>query len=633
MSTRCAPLFPLLFMLGCAGGSGPAARSDTPAPPATGAVRGASAGTDRSAAPVPPKPVSYEVVVTNTGSSGKVEERTASTVVKSPGGKRRADDAAASHELAGAGVGHAAGFAPAPSIGASRSARPQGSPGVRAGFADDNREFGSYLQYLEKFRGSIPLALDPSGRIVVACVAGQGKPAAFAELVFRDKGGDVLARRTAYADGKTAWYPTEDPRFAKPGVTVEAVWRGEKKRVSLDTQGRRAVEIAFDAPAASPSNIPVDICFVVDTTGSMGDEIQRLKDTLTAVHAGLTGLPEHPDLRFGMVLYKDRGDEYVTRSVPFTGDEQAFAASLAPVGASGGGDTPEDLQEGMRVALRDLKWRDGAVRVVFVLTDAAPHVYPNQSFTYLEAARHAAATGIKIVGIGASGLDQPGEAVLRQMAQYTRGQFVFLTYGETGESDGGTPTSVSHHTGSNFQTRNLDAIIVRFVRGELAAMSGSSLAGDDWMEAGKPVGGEDKDAVLAKLFDEGLRRLIDFSLLPLVARTPLAVLPTQASKGWEAAGETIEHQILLAAVRHPAFALVERSDIRQVLSEQAISLTGAVSEADAARIGKLIGAKVLVLSRLSVGGERPEILLKLVRTETGEVLAVSLLKAAPELLK
>lgn len=591
-------------------GAGRGAPSPVPQPAEEGGVR-------RGSAPAPAEPAPGESVRV------AAEHRS--------GDRSKKRDAAAedvrSAGLEPVGSPHASG----PAV--SRS-RPAGSPGVRASFADDNREFGSYLAYLEKFSHAIPLRLDPSGRIVIICTAGQGKPASSAELTFRDADGGVLARRTAYADGKAAWYPSEDARFGKTGVTVEAVWRGEKRRLTLDVQGRRSVEIRFDGDSKPASRVPVDVCFVLDTTGSMGDEIQRLKDTLDAVHAGLTGLPERPDLRFGMVLYRDRGDEYVTRKVPFTSDEQAFGAALAPVRSGGGGDTPEDLQEAMRVSLQELDWRDGAVKVVFVLTDAATHVYPDQRFTYLEAARSAAAKGIKLVGIGASGLDQPGEAVLRQMAQYTRGQFVFLTYGETGESDGGTPTSVSHHTGSNFQTRNLDAIIVRFVRSELAALSGAELAGDDWMEAAAPdAGGEDRDAVLLKLFDEGVRRLIDFSMLPLVARTPLAVLPTQAPDGRKAAAEKIEQQLLLAVARHPAFMLVERTDLRQVLHEQAIGLTGVVSEADAAKIGRLLGAKALVLSRLSTAGGRDEILLKLVRTETGEVLAVSLLKSDLELLR
>ncbi len=518
--------------------------------------------------------------------------------------------------------------------GGGMAGRAGGSPGVKAGFADDNREFGAYLDYLEKFKPEILLPLDVSGRMVIEATAGQGRPASFASLAFKDGRGTVLARRTATADGRALWFPTEDPAFGGAGVTLEATFAGETVKAAVNPQGKRTLTVNFGAEAKPAARVPVDVCFLLDTTGSMGDEIQRLKDTLLSVHAALAGLPEKPDLKLGMVLYRDRHDAYRTRTVPFTADVKAFATALAPVTADGGGDYPEDLQEGFRVVLTDLAWRDGAVKVMFILTDAPPHVYPDEPLTYLGAAREAAARGIKIVGIGASGLTSQGETVLRQVAEYTMGQFVFLTYGETGESEGGTATSVSHHTGDNFQTRNLDAIIVRFVRAELAALTGRTLAEDDWMEAGPPRAGENRDAVLGKLFDEGVRRLLDFSMAPVAPKTPVAVLPVDAPKDWTAAAERVESQLLLAVARHPAFALVERSkDLRQVLGEQALGLTGAVDEAGAAKVGKLVGAKLLVLSRLTPGEDRPDLLLKLVKAETAEVLAVSLLKPDATLLR
>ncbi len=62
------------------------------------------------------------------------------------------------------------------------------------------------------------------------------------------------------------------------------------------------------------------------------------------------------------------------------------------------------------------------------------------------------------------GLDLGGEYVLRQISQYTYGTYIFLTYGERGESEGGVAGSVSHHTGANYQTDRLEAIIIRLAR-------------------------------------------------------------------------------------------------------------------------------------------------------------------------
>lgn len=507
------------------------------------------------------------------------------------------------------------------------------SPEVQAGFADDNREFGRCLEFLKKFKERTPIRLDVSSRIVFTVRDGQGMPASRASLVFRDHRGRPAATRTAYADGRAMLFPSEDDRYLGGPVEVTVEWGGGKRRLEIDPAGPRTVEIVMEGAAEVSDRIPVDICFLLDTTGSMGDEIARLKATLEVVHAGIVHLSPQPDVRFGMVLYRDRGDEYVTRKMDFTGDMGEFSGRLRGIRAEGGGDAPEDLQEGLRVALQELKWRDGAVRIIFLLTDARPQIYFGQRLDYVEAARLAAEKGIKIVGIGASGLPVDGEVALRQLAQYTMGRFVFLTYGETDESEGGTRTSVSHHTGANFQTRNLDAVIVRFVRRELAAIEGKDLPDEDWLET-SPGERFDREKVLDELFAEGIRRLLDFSTVPLERATPTAVMPMLVEEEKLKAGaELLEHRLLLAVSRHPAFRMVERSDLRQVLEEQALGLTGVIEPEKAAKVGVVIGAKLLVVSRLTPGKPRHEVVLKLVRVETAEILAVSLLKVSPELVE
>ena len=520
--------------------------------------------------------------------------------------------------------------------GTAALSAPAASPGLRAGFAEDNAEFGAFLDFLERNRSRIPVPMNVGDRIVIRAADGSGRPASWAKIDITDSGGAILASRTAYADGRTLFFPSENPRFHARELTLEAAWNGERATVPFDPAGPRTVEVRFTNPPGAQGAVArpaLDVCFLLDATGSMDDEIARLKDTIAAVYLQIANLVPKPDIRLGLVQYRDRRDAFVTRVTPFTGRMEEFADALRDVVAAGGGDAPEDLQEGLRVTLSEMKWRDDAIRIVFLLTDASPQLYPDQGFTYMDAARQAAERGIKIVGIGASGLPLAGEIALRQLGAYTMGQFVFLTYGETNESDGGTRTSVSHHTGANWRTRNLDAIIVRFVRSELAALKGETLREDDWLET-DPSAGADRDAVLAELFDDGVRRLLDFSLMKLEPGTPTAVLPLPAkSKDMKTAAELLESRLLLAVARHPAFLLVERKDLRQVIEEQKLSLTGAVAEADAVKVGKIVGARLLIVPSLTPGKTRHELLLKLVRVETSEVLALSLLKIAPELTR
>ncbi len=79
-----------------------------------------------------------------------------------------------------------------------------------------------------------------------------------------------------------------------------------------------------------------------------------------------------------------------------------------------------------------------------------------------------------------------GEFILRQISQYTQGRYIFLTYGERGESEGGKEGSVSHHTGANFQTDKLESIIIRFAKEELAYLTDQPLEeGEAYFDAKK----------------------------------------------------------------------------------------------------------------------------------------------------
>ena len=82
-----------------------------------------------------------------------------------------------------------------------------------------------------------------------------------------------------------------------------------------------------------------------------------------------------------------------------------------------------------------MDWRKGdAVRLIILVADAGPHMdYENDS-GYDEAMATALRRGIKIHTIASSGLDEFGEYVFRQLAQHTMGRFVFILYGEGGDT-------------------------------------------------------------------------------------------------------------------------------------------------------------------------------------------------------
>lgn len=177
-------------------------------------------------------------------------------------------------------------------------------------------------------------------------------------------------------------------------------------------------------PQSTPPRI--DVVFAVDATGSMGDEIEVVKSKIGKMMGEIQQANPKPDVRFGLVAYRDYGDEYVTRAYPLTSKVSAIEASLAEIQAAGGGDTPEAVTAGLRCATEEMNWdRDpNTSRIVFLIGDAGPH----EQEDYRSAVRAAKDKGIQINTWGCSGLQQFGTGTFEEIASLTGGEFQFLTY-------------------------------------------------------------------------------------------------------------------------------------------------------------------------------------------------------------
>ena len=115
----------------------------------------------------------------------------------------------------------------------------------------------------------------------------------------------------------------------------------------------------------------LDIVITFDSTGSMGGEIREVKEQIKRI--GDTIIKMVPKARIGICTYRDRGEEYVVRGLPLTNDTQAIQNYLRDVDANGGGDTPEAVQEGLKWAVQENKFRKNARKVILVFGDAPPH--------------------------------------------------------------------------------------------------------------------------------------------------------------------------------------------------------------------------------------------------------------------
>ena len=184
--------------------------------------------------------------------------------------------------------------------------------------------------------------------------------------------------------------------------------------------------IALDEALPSPTN-QVQIAFMVDATGSMGDELEFLKMDLKKVINEVQKTNNQLKISTATVFYRDEGDEYVVKHSPFTEDINQTTEFISQQRADGGGDFPEAVDKAL-VQLNQLQWQPEArTRIAFLVLDAPPHNKPAVISSIQYSVKTAAASGIKLIPVVASGIDKTTEFLMRFIAMYTNGTYVFIT--------------------------------------------------------------------------------------------------------------------------------------------------------------------------------------------------------------
>ena len=347
---------------------------------------------------------------------------------------------------------------------------------LKAGEVDDNQRWQEYLDFVEEYRGPPVHATNLSNRQIITVLDRQGNPVPNAQVKIgrrSDGTGATLTKRT-YADGRTMFFPLEglDPGMAMRNdgqtageLSITVGRDGFTKTIRIVPETAMEHEIALTGTMTYGLDFPLDVVFLIDSTGSMADEIHQIKATLESIARQVSNLPASPDLRFGMVSYRDRGDDYVTRLYPLDGNVRRFRAAIQNLEASGGGDYPESLNQALHEAVNDMSWREDAIRLIFLIADAPPHIDYLQDKDYATEMMRAQEKGIKVFSVASSGLDKQGEYIFRQIAQQTMGKFLFILY-PTGPG-GGLETP---HDVEQYSIDRLDSLIVKLIEEELAKL-------------------------------------------------------------------------------------------------------------------------------------------------------------------
>jgi len=226
----------------------------------------------------------------------------------------------------------------------------------------------------------------------------------------------------------------------------------------------------------------LDVALVIDTTGSMGDEIQYLKLEFRNIAATIAASYPNAEQRWSLVAYRDAGDAYVVRAFDFETELQTFQANLGAQAAGGGGDFPEAPDEALS-ALTELAWRSdpATARLAFWVADAPNH--PEKVESMATAIRDVGSLGIHVYPVASSGIDEVTELTMRTTAELTGGRYLFLT------DDSGVGGAHKEPTIPCYFVTKLDRAIVRMVDIELSGKYHEPSAEEILRTGGNPKSG------------------------------------------------------------------------------------------------------------------------------------------------
>lgn len=268
----------------------------------------------------------------------------------------------------------------------------------------------------------------PENRFSVEFLDSKGKPVMGEKVQLKNSSGAVVWNAITDNKGKAELFAHLNEAVKEKAIGYKVVLRKGEQVFEFKTKPYAGAAETFNLTSEFTPSPIVDIALVVDATGSMGDEIEYLKAEMLDVVTRTKQQNKCLDVRVGGVFYRDNGDEYLTRKSDFSSNPMDITNFIMDQSAGGGGDFPEAVDAAMEVGVQELSWSDKALsKIMFLILDAPPHEDAATKAKIQKYTQMAAAKGIKIIPITASGINQSTEFLMKYMAIATQGEYVYIT--------------------------------------------------------------------------------------------------------------------------------------------------------------------------------------------------------------
>ncbi len=345
---------------------------------------------------------------------------------------------------------------------------------LTAGEWKDNENWGFFTNLVNTDKISFPsYGVEPRFRTKVTVKnSADGQPAVNAKVsiyseddsllwtAVTDKNG-VAYLFTENADTEfrgVAEYGSAKTKFTgKSGTDIQKIPEGEQgtaqsipdeQRVNGNSSASE-IELTLDSSGAAYKK--TDVMFILDATGSMGDEMAYIQKEFTDIAEKIGD----ENTRYSVNFYRDEYDEYVTKCFDFSDNVQAVQSLLNDETATGGGDAPEAVDKILAECIGSSGWSEDSVKIAFLIFDAPPHYGTEASLA--ASIQIAAEKGIRLIPVVASNSDRDTELFGRAIAIKTGGTYVFLT------DDSGVGSSHLEPIIGKYDVEKLNDLIVRVI--------------------------------------------------------------------------------------------------------------------------------------------------------------------------
>lgn len=246
---------------------------------------------------------------------------------------------------------------------------------------------------------------------------------ASAVVTLLDQKGQTIWSAVSDNTGKAYLFYNVFKTDSKPTFII-AKYKGKTLKTNISNLKTDSYAIVFSEE--KQPDTALDLMFVCDTTGSMGDELRYLQAELEDIILQVKKQNGNIPLQLSVNFYRDKYDSYVVRPFPFTTEINSALQNLKQQSASGGGDFEEAVDQALNDAIHNHQWSNTATaKLLFLVLDAPPHDTDKAKIQKLLA--DAAERGIRVIPVTASGIDKNTEYLMRAFSVGTGGTYVALT--------------------------------------------------------------------------------------------------------------------------------------------------------------------------------------------------------------